>query len=145
MKEKIEAILKKELPKFYTFVRQDRFMGSDSLCISMSTTDKQINNVSGQYTDRVSLCLHLDTLDLHPQSYGCTGGQSFYRKPNLNDPKEKYLALKNVKVPFRKVAKDETAVLSAIQRFAQRYKQLLIENKDVLPYSNLVNYDEVLF
>ena len=143
--EKIKAILDKELPGFFTKAYQRTSMiGGDYIAIFMATSDKEINRVSNQYPDFVSLSLDLKTMELEPQYFGGSGGQGFYVKPDLENPREKYLAMARIKVPFRKPKPDEKSVLEAIKKFAQRYKQLLIENRSRLRHSDMADYDKLL-
>lgn len=145
MKTKIENILNETLPKSaFRYVGERNFMGETSLIIAFAANDYNINGVEGQKPQIVSLMLHLKDLDLHPQCFGGNGGQFIYRKPNLNDAKEKYLAMKNVKIPFKHPKQEEKFVLSAVKRFAENWLLALKENKDVLMYQQYVNYNELL-
>ena len=103
-----------------------------------------INQVSGQKPQIVSLSLDLDTMELQPQCFGGNGGQSIYREPNLNDPKERFLAMKSVKVPFRKPQQTAEKIKVCILKFVDNYIQTLKDNKDVLKYKNIVDYDYIL-
>lgn len=143
--EKVETILKNALPGFYIYVGESKgTFGGNHLKIAMAAQDYNINKVAGQKVQLVSLSLDLKTLELQTQVYGGNGGGTISRKPNFDDPKEKYLAMKSVKVPFRRPACNERDVLAAIERFAVNYKNTLIENRDVLMYQDIVNYDELL-
>ena len=151
--EKIRAILKEELPNFYTFVKKSKssFSGDEYLVILMAASNYEINRVRGQYPQAVSLMLNLKDMDLHPQVFGGNGGQSIYLIPDPNDPKEKYLAMASRKVPFRRPKPNEKAVLEAIRKFAVNYRNLLKENKDRLMYGSAapefqryVDYDNLL-
>jgi hypothetical protein len=146
LKSKVEAILKKNLPDYFYFVKQYRepISGDTAFAIVMAVSDYEINRVRGQYPQAVSLYLNTKTLELHPQVFGGNGGQSIYRKPNMNDPKEKYLAMKNVRVPFRTPPRNEESVLKAVDNFTKNYKKTLIENKDTLMYQDLVDYNKIL-
>lgn len=146
LQEKIEKILKDELPGFYTFVRKRKnFIGETYyLQIGMAASNYEINRVSGQYPQYVSLMLDLSDMDLHTQVFGGNGGDRIYLIPDKNDPKEKYLAMAGRRIPFRKPKPNEKNVLDAIRRFAQNYRNTLVENRDRLMYQNYVNYDEVL-
>jgi hypothetical protein len=146
LQEKIEKILKDELPGFYTFVRKRKnFIGETYyLQIGMAASNYEINRVSGQYPQYVSLMLDLSDMDLHTQVFGGNGGDRIYLIPDKNDPKEKYLAMAGRRIPFRKPKPNEKNVLDAIRRFAQNYRNTLVENRDRLMYQDVVNYDEVL-
>lgn len=143
--EKVEGILKKTLPGFYIHVSESKgTFGGAYMRIAMAVRDTNINNVAGQKVQLCSLSLDLKTLELNTQVYGGNGGGAIYRQPNREDAKERFLAMKSVKIPFRRPACNEKEVLSAIERFAGNYKNALIENKDVLMYQEIVNYNELL-
>jgi hypothetical protein len=146
LKSKIEAILNKVVPNFYhnIWTYKNFFSEGKNLGIVIAASDYAINNVRGQYPQAVSLTLDLSSLELHPQIFGGNGGQSIYRNPNMNDPKEQYLAMKSVKIPFRTPTKEEGAVLKAIEKFAENYKKTLKENIDTLKYKEYVDYDKLL-
>jgi len=142
MKEKIIAILGKTLPKgFNIIVSEYNGFGNDKyLKIAFSPNTKQTNNVRGQYPQLVSLSLCLHNMTLQPQIYGGNGGKCIYREIDPNHPKEKYLAMVSVNVPFRKPKKEEKFVLAAIERFAINYIKTLKENKEKLRYKDIVDY-----
>ena len=145
MKAEIEDILKRTLPsKSYSLVKEGTIMGDPYMRIEFAVSDFNINNVEGQKPQLVSLMLFTDTLELRPQAFGCNGGQHIYRMPDMADPKEKYLVMKSIKIPFRKPLQEKVNVLAAIERFATNWVKLLKENKEFLMYSNIVNYDEFL-
>jgi hypothetical protein len=141
----IKTLLENTLPKD-SFIEVSHYKGMSSkyIAIVFASKDVLINNVRGQRPDVVSLAIHLDDLELYVQGFGGNGGQHIYRKPNLEDAKEKYLAMKSIKIPFRKPKNEEGAILKAIEKFAQRWILTLKENKEKLCYHNLVNYDEFL-
>lgn len=145
MLEQIQTILNKALPtKAYIEVKEYSMMGSNYIKIFFSASDYNINDVAGQKPQAVSLSLNINTLELQPQVFGGCGGQRITRKPNMEDPKEKFLAMKGIQIPFRTPQKNEKAVLGAIERFAQNWVKLLKENKEVLTDNNIVDYDELL-
>lgn len=144
MREQIENIIKKVLPKFWFEVTEYTFFGNTNIAIKIAAKDFLINGVANQRPQAVSLSLNVKTLELQPQSYGCTGGRVIYRNPNMNDPKEKFLAMKSVKIPFRTPEKNEEAVLKAIEKFCINYKKALVENWSELRYHNIVDYDAIL-
>lgn len=141
---KIESILKSVLPtETYIEVRSYKGAFSDEyIKIMFAAKDFLINNVSGQRPQAVSLCLCLTDLELTTQVYGGNGGQCIYREPNLEDPKEKYLAMKSVKVPFRQPKKEIVAVEGAIKRFAENWLKTLETNKNTLKYKDIVDYSK---
>jgi hypothetical protein len=145
MKQKILNILTNTLPvnTFISVKNGTRFYDNgEQLKIGFAISDYNINNVSGQKIQLVSLLLDLTDMELRPQVFGGSGGQYIHRKPNLNDSKEKYLAIKRIKIPFRKPKSDEKFILLAIERFAQNWLKALKENRDELMYSELVDYDD---
>lgn len=142
--EKIEATIKDVVPSqtvvcVWEYKILGRYIG-----IKFYPESKTIHNVNGQYPQVVSLSLSLDELELIPQIYCGNGGQCIYRKPNMDDPKEKYLAMQSIKIPFRKPKKEEKFVLAAIKRFAENWVKALKENVDVLTHQDYVNYKEFL-
>lgn len=145
MKTKIETILKNVLPSKTNIIVSERkynFGNEPYLMIAFSVSNHQINNVSGQYPQIVSLILNLQTLELKPQIFGGNGGQSIYLIPDKNNIKEKYLAMASYKIPFRTPKKEEKFVLSTVQKFAENWLNALKENKERLMYQNYVNYEE---
>lgn len=135
--EKVHEVLQKVAPKLiFSATPRKGFEGTEYLKIYIAAP-----SIDGKDMQPVSLSLNLRSLELQPQSYGGNGGQCVYRDPNLADPKEKYLAMKSVKIPFRTPARNEKDVLAAIQRFALNYKKTLVENKDVLKCREQINFD----
>ena len=146
LKNEIAEILTKKLKNKFAFdvTMHKGLGGTPFMKIWIACSNIDINGVSGQKPQVVSLMLEPDTMDLHPQIFGGNGGQSIFRQPNLNDPAEKYLAMKSVKIPFRRPQPTAEKVKACIEKFVDNYITALKENKDVLMYKNLVNYDEVL-
>ena len=146
MEEQILELLKKTLPSKSHIIVQKRksFYGSFYIKIMFAPTNVELHRVSEQFPQVVSLSLDLDTMELEPQIYGGMGGQCIYRKPNLNDPRERFLAMKSVKVPFKKPIREEKYVLSAIERFCLNWVKTLKENRSELMYQDVVNYDDFL-
>jgi hypothetical protein len=146
LKSKIEKILDKVLPGFYknVFIRKNYFDNGEYIGIIMAASNYEINRVKGQYPQDVSLMLDVNDMDLHVQVFGGNGGNRIYLVPDKNDPKEKYLAMAGVKIPFRTPKKEEKFVLQAIEKFAESYKNSLKENKDRLFYKEYVDYDTLI-
>lgn len=148
VKTEIEKILEKNLPAS-TFKRVWIFRGmgtKNNIGIAFSASDYNINNVRGQLPQLVSLALWNwdDGLELKPQIFGGDGGQIIYRKPNMQDDREKYLAMKSVKIPFRKPKGELKFIYAAIERFCQNWVKTLKENRNELMYQDIVDYDKLL-
>lgn len=112
--------------------------------IMIAASDVEIHNVNGQYPQAVSLILDTDNLELKTQIFGGNGGGCVYRQVDPEHPREKYLAMQRIKIPFRKPKNEMKFVLKAIKTFAERYKQTLIDNKERLMYKDIVDYDQLL-
>ena len=144
---KIMIILCEVLPKNVFKMLEERnnlFNKGKYFIIGFAASQYKINDIDFQYPQFVSLRLDIETMELHPQVFGGSGGQFIYRKPDMNCPKEKFLAMKSLKIPFRKPQENEEAVLRAIKRFGENWVQALKDNKEVLMYQNYVDYDELL-
>lgn len=141
LKEKVEGIISNTLPNnFYkSVVERQTFYNTPYLQIIIAAADAHINNVKGQRPQMVSFRLDSD-LSLEVQHYGGCGGRTISTKPEQGS----YLAIKSVKIPFRKPKKNEDAVLRALQRFCARYLGALKEHKDNLLYGELVDYNTLL-
>lgn len=147
IKNQIESILTSKLPNFaIKVIERKNFIGNGTyLAIFIaSTMDKTIHNVTNQFPDFCSLRLDND-LTLETQCYGGFGGGSLYRNID-NNADEKYLAMKSVKIPFRKPQQTEKAVLNAISKFADNYLKTLkdIQSMGLLRYTDLVDYSKLL-
>lgn len=144
---KIEEILREALPSNAHIIVKNgvSILGGHSIVkIMFSASSKEINRVSQQYPQVVSLMLDIKDMELTVQVFGGNGGQSIYRKPNMDDPKEKYLAMKNIKIPFRRPKGEFKFIYNAIKKFAENWVKAIQENKENLCYQDLVNYDEFL-
>jgi hypothetical protein len=142
IQEQVLKTIKKVLPETFNIMVQKRksCFGNDYLGIGVSPSFHEINKVK-QFPQYVSFSLDLVTLELEERHYAFMGGTSFHRKPRPDlFPKEKYLALGRVKVPFRKPKRDLKSVLSALQRFFERYLNLLHEWGDDLKYKEYGDY-----
>lgn len=144
-KELILSVLTKKLGNnfFYGVNENTSCFGGHYLKIWVSTSLHQINGVSGQMPDVISFCLESDLI-LKPQSYGCMGGGSFYIKPDLTNPAEKYLAMKSVKIPFRTPKQDMSKVVACFSKVLDNYISLMKEYRSRLLYSQYVDYDAIL-
>ena len=146
IEQKVNEILKNNLPtKAHVEVYEYRkVFGGKGLKIAFAASDYKINGLSGQFPQAVSLSLDLDDMELGVQVFGGMGGNRVYCEPDLNNPKEKFLAMAGRKVAFRRPKKEEKFVLRAIEKFAQNWVKVLKENKDVLTHQKNVNYNELL-
>jgi hypothetical protein len=139
--EEFKTFIQNTLPSFYVQVsKHKQWLGDDDyLKIVIAASNYEINNVSGQYIQDVSLMYDLKTEELTIQLFGGNGGQCIYIKPQKN----LYLYMERVKIPFRKV-RGKNSALKALKKFCINYKQALIENKDILMYQDKINYNELL-
>ena len=142
--EKIENILKGVLPSNTVIKVWEYKIFSRCIGILFHPEARTINNVSGQYPQVVSLSLNLENLELTTQVFGGNGGRCIYRNINKDNPKEKYLAMMSVKIPFRKPKPEEKFILNAIEKFAENWIKTLKENVEVLKYKDIVNYEDFL-
>ncbi len=122
LKERALSTLAPTMPDGFHYGAHNRsFLGVEYISIWMRPSDTTVNNVAGQYPAVVSLSLEVASLTLKTQIYGGCGGQTFAVHP----PKNSHYASESVKVPFRRPKTTETAVFKAIERFAERYVDLL--------------------
>jgi antirestriction protein len=142
--EKITSIAEKELPGFHYEIKKYSFVGYDEIKILVAASNYEINRVPGQFPQAVSLRLSVEDMILEPQVYRGVGGQNIYLIPDKEHPKEKYLAMAAVKIPFRKPRRDERSVLNAIRKFFQDYKEALKANRSRLMYQGFVDYHKLL-
>lgn len=140
----ISSIISKTLPGFWYSVSKYKILGESMLAIQISANDYLINNVEGQRPQSVSLSLDLNTLELQPQVFSGNGGNHIFRKINPDDPSEKFLAMKSIKIPFRKPKYELQAIYRAIAKFCENYKTILIDNIEQLQYQQYVNYKTLL-
>lgn len=141
-RETIEQLLIDNLPKGFNIMVRDRttFYNTKALQIAFSPNTFLINDVHGQFPQLNSLNLCLDELELIIQIFGGCGGRSIECKPNIEDPKEKYLAIKSIKVPFRKPQDNNKAIERALKKYCERYIQTLKDNRHRLLYKDVVDY-----
>ncbi len=143
MKDKIELILKEELPNAFTKVTESYGLGGRvHTAIHVAASDHKINNVSGQFPAHVSLCL--TGLNLEVQIYGGSGGNRIMRFPRTELRAEKYLCYGDEKIPFRRPQQKEAAVLRAIRKFAQNWKLVIGSVISELPHSEEVDYAKAI-
>jgi len=129
----IQNILNKTLPAgCYIEVVPITSLGINSIKIFFAASDVDINRVSGQKPQAVSLSLEVKNLLLETQIYGGNGGGRITRKVNPDDPKERFYAMKGIQIPFRKPKNETVAVLKAIEKFATNWVELIRANKSIL-------------
>lgn len=133
---KIEEAIRKEVPSTTVVEVRENNVILPSLRIKLHVPGPTINNVPGQFIQRVVLVLNLKDMELMAVI------RSIYRKINPNHPREKYLAQVGVKIPLRQPARKEEAVIRACARFAKRWVEALKKNVDVLMYQDLVDYKQ---
>lgn len=138
--EQFKSVATQALPKFFTEVKiHEGIFGAKNIVILAAVSDHNINRVRGQHPQVVSLFFDMKEKTLVTTYYGGCGGQAIYTIPQKNP----YLAMEGVKIKFRKVTGLEPA-LKATAKFLGNYKQALKENRQVLMYQDLVDYDQVL-
>lgn len=146
LKIKFESIMNKKLPSgiiHYIDVYKS-FDGGINLKIVIASSNHKINGVSGQLPDIVSLRYSFTYEELKPQSFGCCGGQKIHIQPDKEDPREKYLALTGVKIPFRKPKNKEKNLVACVGRFCENWLKTLNENRSRLLYGEFCNNYEFL-
>ena len=112
-------------------------IGQPLIRIILAASDKLINNVEGQYPQKVVLTLFPQDLDLQ------TNSRAVYRKPR-EETKEQYYAMVAEKIPFRRPKQELPKVREAITRFATRWLDTMRGYKDELMYNDLVDYESLL-
>ena len=135
---KIEEAIRKEVPSTTVVEVREHNGFIPNLQIKLCVPGPTINNVPGQFIQRVLLVLDLTDMELRAVI------QRITRKINPNHPREKYLAQVGIKIPFRRPAREEEAVVRACARFARRWVEALKENVDVLMHQDLVDYKQFL-
>ena len=147
IKTSIEEILTKNLPELAyrrVWLGKDHIGNGLFIGIQIAASGYDINGVSNQKCQMVSLRLGLSDMVLDIQSFGGCGGGRIDLIPDKENPKEKYLAMVGYKIPFRKPKAELKFVLSAIVKFANNWIIALDENFDRLKYKEYVNYKELL-
>jgi hypothetical protein len=145
MTNTIESLIKGIAPNAHIIVqeRNSHFSGS-YIQIIVAASDYEINRVKGQFPACVSLSLNPKTMDLGVQIYGGMGGNIIYRKPNMDDPSERYYAMKGIKIPFRRPKPNEASVLKTIAKFVENWKEAIKENLPVLCHNDAVDYEKAI-
>ena len=124
-------------------VRGTTFSGN-YLMIFFAASAIDMHNVELQKPQCVGLSLDFETMELCGQHYGGFGGTRIDRKPNLDHPRERYLAMAGEQVPFRQPKKELKFVLAAIERFCKAWLQTLRVHRDTLCYADIVDYETLL-
>jgi hypothetical protein len=132
----IKTILQNNLPKGVLFDvwEHKNLFGDNSPAFQIYTSDKPINNVSGQYPNIVSFWIYDGYLSA--QSFGGNGGGYLYRNINPAEPKEKYYAMISEKIKVNKTNKN---IDKAIKKICIEYIKTLqsFKDKGLLRYGNL--------
>ena len=146
MKEEITNLLEEILPPSSLIIVNERagHFGGRYMQIGWAASDHLINRVSGQYPQLVSFTLDLSDMSLQPAYYGGNGGRTIYREVDKNNPAEKFYAMIGVKIDFRKPRPNKEAILKAISKAAQSWLAILRDNRNVLRYQDIVDYDKLL-
>lgn len=134
--ESVTTLLHKTLPNFRIAVSENSGWSDLYLKIVIAPGEG--------WRQAVSLSLNLKTLLLQTQGYGGEGGQAIYRDIDPDNPKEKWLAMKNEQVTFRTPQPNEKDVLRAIELFAINYRKTLIQFVDVLKYRDEIDFKALL-
>ena len=142
-KKAIEALLVKKLGDKFFYRVSPYEVFSKYLAIEIAASKKPIYNVRGQYPQHISFSLS-DKLILQPRMFGGSGGRTYQRNPNLNNPDEKYLCMKSVTLPFRNPNPNIQNIIKCLDKFIDSYIQALKDNIDVLCYQDIVNYQDLL-
>jgi len=144
-KQAITKLLTDKLGDKFPFAvtEQKTCFGDNYLKIWFSCSRTLINGVSFQMPQVMSFSLS-EKMELQVQAYGCCGGRNIYRKPNLQDDKEKYYAMISLPVPFRTPRPEMPKVLNCLSKFIDNYMQILRDNVDTLTHQNLVDYKSLL-
>lgn len=110
---KITDTIKTQLPsdKFWVQVKPYKGAFNDGSEISIVIAAKPYDGLGLNGVQMVSLMLNAKSMRLYVQGFGGNGGQSIQRKPNLNEPSEKWLAMKSERIAFRTPKPIEEKVL----------------------------------
>jgi len=139
-KENFERILNENLSdKFFKRVKHYNMgNGWDYFQITIAASDHKINNVAGQFPQRVDIGFRIQTMEL------TSTNQRITRKPNKEDPREQNLVMVGVKIPFRKPRPYKAAIGNALAKFCVAYKNTLLDNLEMLTDEKIVDYFDLL-
>lgn len=120
-------VLRENLPtEIISSVTRFSVLGSNCLAIKIYSSEYKINGVSGQHPDIASFLFDIDDKSLTAQAFQYQGGRKLYRKPDVNNPNEKYLALGSEKIAFRRPKiTDQKSFERAIKKIAENYMKTL--------------------
>lgn len=127
--EQVENIIRSNLPdnKFFKVWQSFHALWrAPYIAIDIARNEQHINWISRQYHEHISLILDDDGLQFQILSW--SGWQKLYRKPDPNNPDEKYLALWSEKLPAIRIKNDH---LRALAKVCKDYMQAVqtIESK----------------
>ena len=136
---KLEAIIKKVLPKFdYHVLLKQTALGYD---MERNETHKITiyiepdKKAKDGHTIPNGICYTIDQTSFVGEPDVLHGGQYNGVVVKIK-PLNSYLAMSSVKIPFRKSKPTEALQLKCFETYLKRYKQILIDNYDNLYYSD---------
>lgn len=143
LKGEIFELIKLKIPHSFVLVKSHSFLGIDYIRIILSVSDHEINRVEHQFPQKVVLHLNVfenNRLDMELRAVE----NRIYRNIRPDDPREKFLAMVGVKIPFRKPKNEKAAVMKAIEKYCDSYIQTLKDNLPELRYKDIVDYNKVI-
>jgi len=148
MTNSIAEVLNKKLGEKFikNVIGYINWKSEEQVAIEISCSNERIGGVRGKTPQLVSLSLNMKSMDLLPRQFGFDSDvkTSVHILPNRKLESEKHITYKEIKVPFRKPKKTREDVLACIGRFCDNYVKVLNDNKNVLMYQDLVDYNELL-
>lgn len=143
LKGEIFELIKLKIPHSFVLVKSHSFLGIDYISIILSVSDHEINRVEHQFPQKVVLHLNVfenNRLDMELRAVE----NRIYRNIRPDDPREKFLVMVGVKIPFRKPKNEKAAVMKAIEKYCDSYIQTLKDNLPELRYKDIVDYNKVI-
>lgn len=140
-----QKIAQKTIPKFNVTIKKYKsFDGSFDIAIHFRTSDFIIDRHNDN-PEFASYILLMDSMELQEQGFGGLGGGRVTRKPNPNNPDEKYLAMKGEKIPFRKPQPNIKAIYKAFEKLCIAYKDTVkkIYDMGLLRYPDSTDYSKL--
>ena len=146
MKDELLSILNKVVPNAYFEVEDYHIPlgGGTAIRVFLAASSHEINQVKRQHPSLVSLLIHPEKLTIAPQVFCGMGGQNVYLIPDKNNPKERFLALASVRIPFRKPKNDKESVLRCFEKFVKNWKETLSANLERLPVYPETDYSKAI-